>query len=234
MADHGAAGRLSAPPDEDPIVLEQKRAAARAAVEMIRAGMRVGLGTGSTFAHLLPLIAELDFHRGLRCAATSPATEAAAISLGLRVEPLDSLGELDIAVDGADQVDPGTWVVKGGGGAHTREKIVAAAATCFVVIVSADKVVEHIEPPVPVELVPFGVEHTLATLSPAQLREGCVSPDGGLLGDYLGPVGDPRALAGRLSATAGLVEHGLFPPEMVSEVLIGEQGGVRRQEGAKA
>ncbi len=232
MADHGAAGRLKAPPGEDPIIVEQKRAAAAASAELIRDGMRVGLGTGSTVAQLLPLIAELGY-RELRCVATSPATEAAAISLGLTLEPLDSLGELDIMIDGADQVDPAGWLIKGGGGAHTREKIVATAAARFVVIASADKVVPALHAPVPVELLSFGVEHTLAALDPCRLRDGVVSPDGGLLGDYLGPVEDPRALATRLRATVGLVEHGLFAPEMVSEVLIAEAGGIRRQAGAK-
>ncbi len=232
MADHGAAGRLNAPPDEDPNNLEQTRAAAAAAAGLIRDGMRVGLGTGSTVAQLLPLIAELGC-RELRCVATSPATEAAASALGLALEPLDSLGELDIAIDGADQVDAAAWLVKGGGGAHTREKIVAAAAARFVVIVSAEKAVQALHAPVPVELLTFGVEHTLAALDPCRLREDVVSPDGGLLGDYLGPVEDPRALATRLSATPGVVEHGLFGPEMVSEVLIAEAGGIRRQAGAK-
>ena len=114
--------------------------------------------------------------------ATSPATEAAAISLGLTLEPLDSLAELDIAIDGADQVDPAGWLVKGGGGAHTREKIVAAAASRFVVIVSADKAVPALHAPVPVELVPFGVEHTLAALAPcAPARRPDRAPDGGML-----------------------------------------------------
>ncbi len=232
MADHGAAGRLTAPTDDDPIIVEQKRAAARAAVEMIRDDMRVGLGTGTTVAELLPLIPDLD-RRGLRFAATSPATEMAARALGLAVEPLDSLGELDIAVDGADQVDPAGWLVKGRGGAHTREKIVAAAAFRFVVIASADKVVTEIRAPVPVELVPFGVEHTLAAIGPSRMRDAPVSPDGGLLADYLGSVEDPAVTAARLSATPGVVEHGLFPPEMVTEILIAEPGGIRRQPGGK-
>jgi len=232
MADHGAAGRLTAPPNEDPIILEQKRAAARAAAGLLADGMRVGLGTGSTVAHLLPAIAELGY-RGLRCVATSPATETEASSLGLVLEPLDSFTELDIAIDGADEVDPAGWLIKGGGGAHTREKIVVATALRFVVIVSADKVVPELSGPVPLELVAFGVEHTLAALAPSRLREGHISPDGGLLADYVGPVGDPRALAARLSATPGLVEHGLFPPEMVSEVLIGEADGVARRTGGK-
>src|SRR5262245_53443527 len=115
--------------------------------------MRVGLGTGSTVAHLLPALAARDLE--LRCVATSPATAEAARALGLSVEPFtgaDALAELDMAIDGADQVDPSGWLVKGGGAAHTREKAVAAAAARFVVIVSSDKLVERLAPPVPLEL----------------------------------------------------------------------------------
>jgi len=196
--------------------------------------MRVGLGTGSTVAHLLPALAERGLP-GLRCVATSPATEQAARELGLAVETLEEAGgELDIAIDGADQVDPRGWLVKGGGGAHTREKIVAAAARSFVVIVSAEKTVPAIAPPVPLELLAFGVGSTLAHLAPARLRDVPPSPNGGLIADYLGPVADPAALSVRLQATPGLIGHGLFPPEMVSFVLVGlEDGSVQRREGAK-
>src|SRR5215831_9669857 len=114
--------------------------------------MRVGLGTGSTVAFLLPALAarELD----LRCVATSVATEQKGRELGLNVETfsgIDALGTLDIAIDGADQVAPSGWLVKGGGAAHTREKAVAAAADRFVVIVSSDKLVERLSPPVPLQ-----------------------------------------------------------------------------------
>ncbi|MGH2912437.1 MAG: ribose 5-phosphate isomerase A, partial [Solirubrobacteraceae bacterium] len=121
---------------------EQKRAAALAAAALVSEGQRVGLGTGSTVAHLLPALAARGLK--LRCVPTSPATEQAARELGLTVEELDEVGELDIAIDGADQIDPCGWLVKGGGGAHTREKIVAAAAARFVVIASVDKVVSHL------------------------------------------------------------------------------------------
>lgn len=194
--------------------------------------MRVGLGTGSTVAHLLPAIAERGF-QGLSCVATSPATEQAARALGLDVRSLDEVGELDIAIDGADQVDPEGWLVKGGGGAHTREKIVAAAARRFVVIVSAEKVVERLAPPVPLELLSFGAQSTLATLAPARLREVSHSPDGGLIADYLGDLGDIRSLSIRLSATPGVIDHGLFEPQMVSLVLIGDRDEVQRRTGAK-
>jgi len=104
----------------------EKAVAARAAAMLVEDGMTVGLGTGSTVAHLLTSLAE----RGLtvRCASTSPRTEGVARALGLEVTTLDELGHLDIAIDGADQVDDHGWLIKGGGAAHTREKIVAAAA----------------------------------------------------------------------------------------------------------
>ena len=204
----------------------EKRAAAEAAAELVPDGARVGLGTGSTVSYLLPALAarRLD----LRCVATSAATERAARDLGLRLSTLDDLGRLDIAIDGADQVDPGRWLVKGGGGAHTREKIVAAAADRFVVIVSSDKLVDALGPPVPLEVLRFGAAATLAAVAPAELRDAPPSPDGNLLADYLGDVGDPAALARRVAQTPGVVEHGLFPPELVTEVLIGRGGEVER------
>jgi ribose 5-phosphate isomerase A len=233
MASPGAAGRQRpAPLSEKEQIERLKRAAAAVAAALVQDGMRVGLGTGSTVAHLLPAIAERGL-TGLRCVATSPATERAALALGLAVHPLDELGELDIVIDGADQVDPAGWLVKGGGGAHTREKIVAAAAQCFVVIASADKAVEQIVAPVPLELLRFGAGSTLAALSPARLRDLPPSPDGGLIADYFGPVEDPRRLAARLSATPGVIDHGLFAPEMVSLILIAGEDGVVQREGAK-
>lgn len=195
--------------------------------------MRLGLGTGSTVAFLLPAIAARR-KSGLRCVATSPATEREARALGLNVETLDDVGELDLAIDGADQIDPAGWLIKGGGGAHTREKIVAAAARRFVVIASAEKAVAQLTAPVPLELLAFGVERTLATLSPARLRGVPASPDGGLIADYLGPPGDPRVLAARLSATPGVIDHGLFAPELVSTILLAGQDGVQARTPAPA
>jgi ribose 5-phosphate isomerase A len=220
-------------PSEDSPTESYKRAAAEAAASMIEDGMRVGLGTGSTVAFLLPALAERGL-RGLRCVATSPATTQAALALRLNVEDLDAVGELDIAIDGADQVDPSGWLVKGGGAALTREKIVAAAARRFVVIVSAEKVVPALRPPVPLELLRFGVERTLAEIGEARLRGNVESPDDNLIADYFGPIGDPASLASRLSATPGVVEHGLFAPEMVSYIWIAGAGGVKGREGGKA
>jgi ribose 5-phosphate isomerase A len=219
--------------DDGVVVVErQKRAAAEAAAELIEDGMRVGLGTGSTVAQLLGAIAARGL-RDLRCVASSPATERAARALGLEVEDLDAVGELDIAIDGADQIDPQGWLVKGGGAAQTREKIVAAAARRFVVIASAEKAVAKLGPPVPLEVLRFGVERTLAEVGQARLRGELESPDGNLIADYFGPIGDPADLAARLSATPGVVEHGLFAPELVSCTLIAGAGGVERREGGK-
>jgi ribose 5-phosphate isomerase A len=210
---------------------QQKRTAARAAAAQVADGARVGLGTGSTVAYLLPALAARDLH--LRCVATSLPTERAALALGLVVEELDRLGGLDIAIDGADQIDPRGWLIKGGGGAHTREKIVAAAAERFVVILSAEKVVPVLRPPVPVEILSFGAQSTLGALGRARLREGSPSPDGNLIADYLGPIDDPAGLSARLSGTPGVVEHGLFPPELVSEILIAGEDGVEHRPGGK-
>ncbi len=213
-------------------IARYKRSAARAAAELVEDGMRLGLGTGSTVAQLLPALAERGL-AGVRCVATSPATERAARALGLTLSTLDELPELDMAIDGADQLEPGGWLVKGGGGAHTREKIVACAARRFVVIASAEKAVRRLTPPVPLELVHFGVQRTLLAVGPARLRDGEQSPDGGLIADYLGPIDDPRELSARLSATPGVVEHGLFAPEIVSLIVIAGASGVERRAGAK-
>lgn len=206
----------------------RKHAAAQAAADLVVDDARVGLGTGSTVAHLLPVLAAREL-RGLRCVATSPATERAARGLGFQVETLDEVGELDIAIDGADQVDLEGWLVKGGGAAHTREKIVAAAARRFVVIVSAEKLVPAVHAPVPLEILRFGACATLRALDPARLRDAPPSADGNLIADYLGSIGDPAALAARLSATPGVVEHGLFAPELVNDVIIAGDDGIEHR-----
>ena len=199
----------------------EKRLAAETAAALVEDGMVVGLGTGSTVAYLLPALAARALD--LRCVATSPATESAARELGLRVEAFagtGALARLDIAIDGADQVDPAGWLVKGGGAAHTREKAVAAAADRFVVIVGSDKLVERLAPPIPLELLDFGIAATLRRLGTVMLRDVPRSPDGGIIADYTGSFDDPRELAGRLSAEAGLIDHGIFPPELVSDVVV--------------
>jgi ribose 5-phosphate isomerase A len=149
------------------------------------------------------------------------------------VEEFDVLDRLDIAIDGADQVAPDRWLVKGGGGAHTREKIVAATAERFVVIADSSKTVERIAPPIPLELHEFGLASTLARLNAelgpvAPRPDTPPSPDGGVIADYTGDVGDPAELAAALAAVPGVVDHGLFPASMVSEVLVGRGDAVER------
>ena len=196
----------------------EKALAAQAAAALVEDGMRVGLGTGSTVAHLLTALAD----RGLsvQCVSTSPRTEDIARALGLEVTTLDALGHLDIAIDGADEVADDGWLIKGGGAAHTREKIVAAAADRFVVMVDSTKPVRRLTWPVPVELLEFGLVATLAHLEPVTLRDVPRSPDGGVIADYRGPLDDPAAVAALLSSTPGVVDHGLFPPSMVTDVVI--------------
>ena len=197
----------------------EKQAAAEAGAALVCEGMQVGLGTGSTIARLLPILARRAV-RGAAYVATSPATERAAREHGLDIRPFTSCDRLDLALDGADQIAPTGWLVKGGGGAHTREKVVAAAAERFVVIASSNKVVLAIAPPIPLELLTFGLESTLRLLEPAALRSAPRTPDGGLLADYLGATEDPDRLAAQLSQTPGVVEHGLFPPQLTSEILV--------------
>lgn len=205
----------------------EKRLAAIRAAGYVEDGMSVGLGTGSTVAFFLEALAGRDLD--VRCVATSPATERAALALGLRVEPFAGAGalpRLNLAVDGADQVDPDGWLVKGGGAAHTREKAVAAASDRFVVIASSDKLVDRLAPPVPLELLEYGLAATLARLGAVELREVPKSPDGGVIADFTGAFDDPEELSALLSGTVGVVEHGLFPPSLVSEVIVANGGVV--------
>ncbi|MDZ4825596.1 MAG: ribose-5-phosphate isomerase RpiA [Actinomycetota bacterium] len=229
------ADAASCPPAEGPDaasegampVEREKQVAAEAAAELVEDGMTVGLGTGSTVAHLLTAIANRNLE--IRCVATSPRTEDAARTLGIPVEDFGAIDHLDIAIDGTDQVAPDGWLVKGGGGAHTREKIVAAAADRFVVIADSTKPVAAIGAPIPLELLAFGLPATLRRLGPdVTLRDVPHTPDGGIVADYHGPVGDPAALAARLSATPGIVDHGLFAPDLVAVILVARGETVER------
>jgi ribose 5-phosphate isomerase A len=210
-------------------VEREKQVAAEAAARLVRDGMTVGLGTGSTAAYLLPPLAARNL--SIRCVATSPSTSQAAQALGIEVVSfagLEAPSRLDMTIDGADEVDPSGWLVKGGGGAHTREKAVAAASDRFVVIVSANKLVERLTPPIPLELAEFGLAGTLARLGSVQIRDVSHSPDGGVIADYTGSFDDVPALAAWLSQMPGVVEHGLFPAAMVAEVLVGRGEDVER------
>jgi ribose 5-phosphate isomerase A len=197
---------------------DEKRLAADTAAELIEPGTRVGLGTGTTVAFLLMAIARLDIKA--RYVVTSPHTEEAARALGIAVESFNTFDELDLAIDGADQIAPDGWLVKGRGGAHLREKIVAAAARRFVVIADSSKPVTALHTPVPLELRRFGLEATLRELGSVTLRDTEPSPDGGLIGDFVGDLTSPTELAAQLSSTPGVSAHGLFAPDLVSEIIV--------------
>lgn len=206
-----------------------KDAAARAAVALVQPNMKLGLGTGSTASVFVQRLAERVKAEGmaLRCAATSKATAELATSLGLKIETLDELGWLDLTIDGADEVDPDLNLIKGGGGAHLREKIVATASDRMVVIADKGKVVDTLgQFHLPVEVVPFGIEATrkLILRELEELRLGnraiqqrmrgdqpFVTDEGNLILDLaLERIPDAKALALSLSQIAGVVEHGLF------------------------
>jgi ribose 5-phosphate isomerase A len=206
----------------------EKRAAAEAAAELVENGMTVGLGTGSTVAFLLPALARRSID--IRCVATSPRTEDAARELGITVEPFGDIERFDIAIDGADQIAPDGWLVKGGGAAHTREKLVEAAADRFVVIADSSKTVDVLRAPIPLELLSFGLLATMRRIGSVALRDVPLSPDGGVIADYEGPIGDPAVLAQRLSSTPGVVEHGLFPPDMVATIFVARGDSIERTD----
>jgi ribose 5-phosphate isomerase A len=196
----------------------EKKLAAETASAMVEDGMRVGLGTGKTVAFLLSALAKRA--PNVRYVATSMHTESAARSLGLEVNPFDTFDELDIAIDGADQIAPDGWLMKGGGGAQLRERIVAAAARRFVVIADSSKPVAALHSPVPVELSAFGLQATLRELGSVRLRDVGRSPDGGVIADYFGDVSEPAELSLRLATTPGVAAHGLFAPDLVSEIIV--------------
>jgi ribose 5-phosphate isomerase A len=206
-------------------VEEDKRVAAEAAAREVADGMIVGLGTGTTAGYLIPALASRL--PDVRFVATSLATAAAARRVGLKVVEFGGVPRLDLAIDGADQVGASGWLIKGGGGAHTREKVVAAAAARFVVIVSSNKLVDRLEPPVPLELLEFGLAATLrhvGVLGPVRRRDAPRSPDGGVIADLMTPVDDPGALSAELDAIPGVVGHGLFSPLLVADVVVGREG----------
>jgi ribose 5-phosphate isomerase A len=212
-------------------IARQKDAVGRAAAGLVEDGMLVGIGSGSTAARFVVHLAER--HLRIRCVAPSKSAEELAHTLGLDVEPweaLPSLGRLDLAVDGADQVAPDGWVVKGGGGAHRRERIIARAADRFVVIVDSSKIVPRIGPPIPLELEPDRLADALAALEGlggAGLRDGWPpSPDGGIIADFVGPVGGPAEMADQLARVPGVLDHGLFGPDLVSLILVARNGRI--------
>lgn len=201
-----------------------KRSAAAAALELVEEGMKLGLGTGTTARHLVQLLAERIHLTGLRveCCSTSRETADLARSLEIEIFDLDDLGELDLAIDGADEIDPSLNLVKGGGAAHFREKLVEKAAKRLAVIADHTKLVPALGTtrPIPLEILPFAwkttrrhIESLGARLRPRLgLDQELLRSDNGnfLLDGDFGPIGDPAALALKLDSVTGLLEHGLF------------------------
>jgi ribose 5-phosphate isomerase A len=220
----------------------QKRAAAARALEFVRPGMRLGLGTGSTARHFTELLAE-RVRSGLDVVVvpTSEATRCDAERLGVPLATLDEFPNLDLTVDGADEIGPDLTLIKGGGGALLREKIVASASARMVVIADESKWVPVLGRfPLPVEVMPFGFTATRRALEAASAAAGSPGSthlrqskdghafvtDGGhwILDAKLGRISDPKALADRLAAIAGVVEHGLFIGLAQIAVLAGSEG----------
>jgi ribose 5-phosphate isomerase A len=220
----------------------QKRAAAARAVEFVRSGMRLGLGTGSTAKHFVELLAE-RVRAGLDVVAvpTSETTRAHAASLGISLTTLDETAELDLTVDGADEIAPDLTLIKGGGGALLREKVVAAASAKLIVIADETKWVSNLGRfPLPIEIAPFGATATRRAVEAIVADMGCPGPatvrkaqnghafvtDGGhwLLDAQLQRIADPRTLAARLCTVPGVMEHGLFIGLAQTAILAGPDG----------
>ena len=221
---------------------ELKRQAAVRALEQVRDGMKLGLGTGSTAKHFVDLLGE-RVRAGLKVIGvpTSEVTRAQAERCGIRLTTLDDIDRLDLTVDGADEIDPALNVIKGGGGALLREKIVAAASDRMIVIADESKWVDVLGRfPLPVEVVPFGLAATQRAMVKAFADSGVSGQmvvrsgkdghvfvtDGGhwIVDAHLGRIADAPRLAGLLNAIPGVVEHGLFIGLVSMAILAGAQG----------
>lgn len=222
---------------------EQKRRAAESATELVDDGMVVGLGTGSTAAHAVRALGRaVDAGLDIRGVPTSFQSRALAIEAGIPLVSLDEVGGIDLAIDGADQVLAGDeptiegTLVKGGGAAHAREKIVDAAADRFVVVADPSKLANALDHPVPVEVLPDA--HTTVAAAVQELdgepalreaagKDGPVVTDNGnlVLDCDFGAIDDPGALAPSLSTIPGVVEHGLFVG-LADELHVGTDEGV--------
>ncbi len=219
-----------------------KRQAAARALEHVHDGMKLGLGTGSTAKHFIELLGE-KVKGGLRVVGvpTSEATRAQAKANGVPLTTLDEIDHLDLTVDGADEVDPQLNLIKGGGGALLREKIVASASDRMIVIADDSKWVASLGRfPLPIEVVPFGLAATQRAIADAFVRSGVSGQmvvrkaadghvfvtDGGhwIVDARLGEIQDAPRLAGFLSAIPGVVEHGLFIGLAGTVILAGAQG----------
>ncbi len=209
-----------------------KRAAARAALEYIEPGMIVGVGTGSTTDHFIDGLAELK-ERIEGAVASSSASAEALKRHGIPVLDLNEVGQLPIYVDGADEADYSLRLIKGGGGALTREKIVAAASLRFICIVDETKLVKALgSGPLPVEVIPMARRHAADALTALGghpvVREGFVTDNGNLILDVHGlAIPDPARLEAELDQIPGVVENGLFARHTPDLLLVGTENGIK-------
>jgi ribose 5-phosphate isomerase A len=217
-----------------------KKAAGQDAATLVRDGMRLGLGTGSTTAYALQAIGRRVQNGGLdvQGVPTSFAAERLARRHGIPLTTLDDDPQLDLAIDGADEVDASTRLIKGRGGAHAREKVVAAQAERFVVVVDPTKEVDRLgaEHPLPVEVLPMAatpVSHALRdrgaqpTLRGADAKDGPVVTDQGLWivdASFPEEIDDPEALNHFLNARPGVLDHGLFL-NLATDLIVGHPDG---------
>ena len=220
-----------------------KRLAAEKAAELeLRSGMKLGLGTGSTAKHFVDIVGErIRAGETYLCVPTSEATRLQAEGLGIPLATLDEIGEIDLTVDGADEFDPALNLVKGGGGAHLREKMVAVNSKRMIVIADASKKVARLGAfPLPVEVVQFAHGSSARAVERAFAAEGItvetrlrqtkdgalyVSDNGNFILDCVNSgIADPASLAQRLDGISGVVEHGLFVGLCFAVYLASQEG----------
>ena len=216
---------------------DAKKVAGEAAADLVKGGMAVGLGTGSTVAWTIKRLGERTREEGLDFLGvpTSFQAENLAIECGIQLTTLNQNPVLDLAIDGADQVDSKLYVIKGGGAAHTREKVVACSARRFVIVADGSKYVERLTHPVPVEVLPFAfrpAELRLRELGGepvlrlGKMKDGPVITDNGnfVLDVSFGTIEEPQGLAAKIAGIAGVVEHGIF--DNLDELYLARKGGV--------
>ncbi len=216
--------------------MEDKRLAAEKAVEYVRDGMIVGLGTGSTAYYAIKAIGRLvESGMKLRCVATSKASEDLALECGIELVDLDRVDIIDVTIDGADEVDPEMRLIKGLGGALLREKIAANTTRTQIIIVDPSKIVDRLgtRSPLPVEVLQFGHRHTgmaLETLGCRPVLRGNDDPfmtDGGnyIFDCHFDGIEDPKGLDMKINVIPGVVENGLFIG-LTDIVIISDQGRI--------
>jgi ribose 5-phosphate isomerase A len=221
---------------------ETKMAAAKRSMEFIENGMRLGIGTGTTVRYVIEMLGE-RVRQGLKVVGipTSHASGVLAAQHGIELTTFDEIQELDLAIDGADEIGPGLSLIKGGGGALLHEKIVASAARQFVIVVGEGKVVDQLGRfPLPVEVIPFAAELVRGSLAELgghpELRPGAEAgtnyqtDEGNWIFDcHFGKIAEPHELAAELRSIVGVVEHGLFLG-MATKAVVADAEGVRVME----